>query len=162
MFTESQLRRRKIKDIQHSGNAYQSILTPALSPPLSPLHAAHTHAHTPFAPKYFKIKTVLSHEGHVCVTVTQEDSSQVKTYLTVKTSQLCKCKLFVSVSFLDYAENFLLKIKLKGNKFCVIYFYSFSKEYKEMFKKKLSKPAYENLHNFISYLLIQITNFHYL
>ena len=127
MFTESQLRRRKINDILRSGDAYKSIPTPSL-----PLY-----------------------EGHACVTITPEDSSQANTYLTVKTSQVCKCKLFVSVSFLDYAENFLLKVKLKGNKFCVIYLYSFSKKYREIFLKKLLKPAYENLHNFILYLLFK-------
>ena len=143
MFTESQLRRRKIKDILHSGDAYKSIPTPSLPlhpPPPPPLHALHTRTH-PFVPKYFKIKTVPSCEGHACVTITPEDSSQANTYLTVKTSQVCKCKLFVSVSFLDYAENFLLKVKLKGNKFYVIYLYSFSKEYGEIFLKKTFKTC---------------------
>ena len=126
------------------------------APPLPRLPSMpYTHAHTPFVPKYFKIKTVPSCEGHACVTITPEDSSQANTYLTVKTSQVCKCKLFVSVSFLDYAENFLLKVKLKGNKFYVIYLYSFSKKYREIFLKKLLKPAYENLHNFILYLLFK-------
>lgn len=158
MFTESQLRRRKINDILRSGDAYKSIPTPSLPLHPPPPHLPsmpYAHAHTPFVPKYFKIKTVPSCEGHACVTITPEDSSQANTYLTVKTSQVCKCKLFVSVSFLDYAENFLLKVKLKGNKFCVIYLYSFSKKYREIFLKKLLKPAYENLHNFILYLLFK-------
>ena len=101
-------------------------------PPPSPPHLTHTH--TPLLPKNSsKSKLYPLAKGHVCVTFTQEDSSQAKTYLTVKTSQVCKCKLFVSVSFLDYAENFLLKVKLKGNKFYVIYLYSFSKKYRETF-----------------------------
>ena len=128
-----------------------SLCTP-LPPP--PLHALRTRTH-PFCPKILQNQTVPSCEGHACVTITPEDSSQANTYLTVKTSQVCKCKLFVSVSFLDYAENFLLKVKLKGNKFCVIYLYSFSKKYREIFLKKLLKPAYENLHNFILYLLFK-------
>ena len=104
---------------------------------------------------YWKSTEKKKDKWHACVTITPEDSSQANTYLTVKTSQVCKCKLFVSVSFLDYAENFLLKVKLKGNKFCVIYLYSFSKKYREIFLKKLLKPAYENLHNFILYLLFK-------
>ena len=126
MFTESQVRRRKINDILRSGDAYKSIPTPSLplhslcTPPPHLPSMPYTHAHTPFVPKYFKIKTVPSCEGHTCVTITPEDSSLANTYLTVKTSQVCKCKLFVSVSFLDYAENFLLTVKLKGNKLYVI------------------------------------------
>ena len=117
IFTQSQLRRRKIKDIPHLGDTYKSIRTPLLPPiPTSPPRLTHTH--TPLLPQNSsKSKLYPLAKGRVCVTITQEDSSQVETYLTVKTSQLCKCKLFVSVSFLDYAENFLLKVKLKGNKF---------------------------------------------
>ena len=128
MFTESRLRRRKITDILHSGDAYKSIPTPSLPPPPpSPPHLTHTH--TPLLPKNSsKSKLYPLAKGHVCVTFTQEYSLQAKTYLTVKTSQLCKCKLFVSVSFLDYTENFFLKVKLKGNKIYVIYLYSSSNE----------------------------------
>ena len=38
------------------------------------------------------------------------------THLTVKTSQICECKLLVSVAFLNDAENFFLKVKLKKKK----------------------------------------------
>lgn len=139
LFTGSQLRRRKIKDILHSGDAYKSILTPSLPPP-PPFPPCLTQSCTqPFCHKILPNQncTLLQ---RTCLCTTQEDSSQVKTYLTVKTSQVCKCKLFVSVSFLDYAQNFLLKVKLKGNKLYVIYLYSPSKEYKEIFFKKNPSP----------------------
>ena len=78
MFTESRLRRRKITDILHSGDAYKSIPTPSLPPPPLP-STPHTHAHTPFAKKELKIKTVPSCEGtclcnfHTRVLFTSQD-----------------------------------------------------------------------------------------
>ena len=35
------------------------------------------------------------------------------THLAVKTSEVTECKLFVSVPFLNDAENLFLKVKLK-------------------------------------------------